>query len=304
MNSQPLVSVIALNHNQGKFLEETLESIRNQTYKNIELIICDDFSTDDSKGKIIKWTMKHSYKAKFIFNKQHLKQNKSSNIGLREATGVFISFIACDDVLLPDKITQQMEEFESLSLDYFAIYSDALLINEDSKRCSKKMFVEFYRTFSLPPSGFIFDDLKKGNFIPWGSLLFRREAFDKVGYFDEELGYEDWDFLLRLSKNYKIHFSKKVSIKYRIHSENHNKSPAHLLNARYEDFRILLKHAEYPYVRRRSKEVLIKSYVRGYHRFDEMLNLYKTYIGNDFLSKTLSLKLSLRIFNAINRLVS
>src|SRR5580704_6317104 len=105
MNNQPLVSVIALNHNQGKFLEETLDSVRNQTYKNIELIICDDCSTDDSTRKINKWIEQNNYKAKLIFNEQNLGVVKSSNRAIKQANGYYACFIACDDIMLPDKLS-------------------------------------------------------------------------------------------------------------------------------------------------------------------------------------------------------
>jgi len=225
MNNQPLVSVIALNHNQGKFLEETLESVRNQTYKNIELIICDDFSTeDDSKIRITQWLERNNFKAKLIFNEQNLGVTKSSNRAVKEATGYYVCFIACDDIMLPDKLSILVNEFSTLDSSYMAIYTDAELINEESNPFSEKSFLEFHSTFSIPPSGAIFNHLKKDNFIPWPSLLIKNEAFKNVGYFDEDLFFEDWDLLLRLSKNYKIHYSSFLSVKYRFHFNNYSNS--------------------------------------------------------------------------------
>src|SRR5437870_2138929 len=125
MGTPPLVSVIVLNHNQGRFLEETLESVRHQTYKNIELIICDDFSTDDSRTKINNWIERTRCNAKLIFNEQNLGVIRASNKAVKEATGHYVCFIACDDVMLPGKITTLVEEFSHLDSSYMAVYSDA-----------------------------------------------------------------------------------------------------------------------------------------------------------------------------------
>src|SRR5213078_141274 len=101
----------------------------------------------------------------------------------------------------------------------------------ESKPFGDKTFIETYRGFKMPPSGFIFDELKKGNFIPWPSLLVINESYKKTGYFDENLYLEDWDFLLRLSKHFKIHYSKKPLVKYRFHSDNIHRKSDYLSNA-------------------------------------------------------------------------
>jgi len=304
INSEPLISVIALNHDQGKFLEETLESVRNQTYKNIELIICDDYSSDDSKIKINRWVDRNNYKTKLIFNEQNLGVVKSSNRAIKEATGYYACFIACDDIMLPDKLTTLVKEFSSLDSSYMAIYTDAQLIDDESKPFSDKSFMEHYRYVITPPTGIIFDELKKGDFIPWPSVLFKNEVFEKLGYFDENLIIEDWDFLLRLSKDYKIHYSPKSLVKYRFHLGNIHSSKRYLLEAKYEEFKTLIKHLDDPYCLRRCKSLLVKTYLRGYYRFEEILFLYKASIGNDLLSRIFSLKQPLRIFKAIDRIVS
>jgi glycosyltransferase involved in cell wall biosynthesis len=304
MNSQPLVSVIALNHNQGKFLEETLDSVRNQTYKNIELIICDDFSTeDDSKIKITKWVERNPErfrdKPKLIFNEQNLGVTKSSNKAVKEATGYYICFIACDDVILPDKLSTLVDEFSTLDSSYMAIYTDAQMINEDGKPYSDKNFIEFHRTFSIPPSGFIFDVLKKNNFIPWPSLLIKNEAYKKVGYFDENLFLEDWDFLLRLSKYYKIHYYPYISAKYRVHSSNFNVCALLQATYRYDAFRVTLKHSDVTYFKLMSKIMLLQFYFRADIRFTEMLDLYRKNIGNSVLSKILSFNAPFNLFKKL-----
>ena len=101
--SPPLVSIIALCYNQEEFLCETLESIKAQTYKNLELIIIDDCSTDQSVKKIESWIKANNHNCNFITNKENLGLVKSLNIAVKKCKGKYYSLIACDDIYLPKK---------------------------------------------------------------------------------------------------------------------------------------------------------------------------------------------------------
>jgi len=301
--ANPLVSVVALCYNQEKFLDETLDSIRNQTYKNIELIIGDDYSLDDSRIKITKWINQNQqyfkHRIKLIFNEQNIGITKSANRLAKAATGYYACSIACDDVMLPDKITTLVQEFSSLDFTYIAIYTDAQLINEEGNPWGSQSFIKYYRNFKTPPSGYIFDALKKGNFIPWPSLLMKTEAFQKIGYLDEDLCFEDWDFLLRLSKYYKIHYYPRILAKYRFHSNNYNNSAVRKATDVYDAFRVSLKHSNRLYFNLLSKFMLFQFYYRGDVQFAQMLDLYIKNISNDLLSKILSFKMPFKILKSL-----
>ena len=298
----PLVSVVALSYNHENYLEQTLESIRNQSYSNVELIICDDFSTDGSRQKINDWVAQNNISVKKIYNEQNIGICKSLNLATSVATGKYISFIACDDIMLPDKLTTQVKEFEGLADDYFIIYSDAQIIDSDGKLQPEK-FIERLKAVATPPTGYIFDSVKVRNFIPAMSVLLKREIFDKVGVWDEDLLYEDWDFWLRVTKHYKAYYSNVISVKYRLHTNNFHASGALKSKAVYENFKIMIKHLDVPYLEQKSKRALKDFYFLSDPRFDEMLALYINKAGNNRLSRILSLKLPLPLFKLVNRLL-
>ena len=221
MNNHPLVSIIACCYNHEEFVEETLDGIISQTYENIELIIIDDFSTDNSVKKVNNWIKKHKYECLFIQNTENLGVVKTLNKALKKCNGKYLSLIACDDIYLPKKTENQIQIFEKLDDDYAAIYSDAYIINDDGiyqygTQISRKQI-------NKPPSGNIYEDLiRKDNFIPALSVIYKTEIIKELGYYDESLIYEDYDMLLRLSKKFKIYFSKEIDVCYRLHQTNMN----------------------------------------------------------------------------------
>ena len=103
MNNSPLVSIIACCYNHEKYVEETLGSIKSQTHGNIELIIIDDFSTDQSVKKISNWIEKNKYSCTFIKNTENLGVVKTLNKALKKCNGKYFSIIACDDIFLKKK---------------------------------------------------------------------------------------------------------------------------------------------------------------------------------------------------------
>ncbi|MGH9940783.1 MAG: glycosyltransferase [Pyrinomonadaceae bacterium] len=214
-DTNPLVSVIALCYNQSRFVRECLESIRTQTYKNLELIILDDCSKDDSVAVIRNWIAEHDVKCVFIAHAENRGICKTLNEALSHASGKYVMAIATDDVCLPDRIESHVRQMEALPEDVGVLYSDALRIDEDGNVLPKK-YTEFITILSNPPTGDIFSKLLEQNFIPAPATLIRKACYDKVGLYDERLCYEDWDMWLRISQHYKFVFSPSISAKYRI----------------------------------------------------------------------------------------
>jgi glycosyltransferase involved in cell wall biosynthesis len=221
MNNYPLVSIIACCYNHEKFVEETLDGIISQTYENIDLIIIDDFSTDSSVKKINNWIKKHKHECLFIQNIENIGVVKTLNKALKKCKGKYFSMIACDDIYLPKKIESQIHYFEKIDDDYGAIYSDAYIIDENSSyQYGTQISI---KQINKPPSGNIYEDLiRKDNFIPALSVIYKTEIIKELGYYDESLIYEDYDMLLRLSKQYKIYFQKEIECCYRLHQTNMN----------------------------------------------------------------------------------
>ncbi len=215
MDAAPLVTVIVVCYNQARFVRECLESVRLQTYENIELIVIDDCSDDGSVGVIESWIAAQHNKPLFIVHKQNQGICKTLNDALSFASGKYISIIAADDVYLPEKTETQVSLFESLPEQAGVIYSNALQMDA-SGSLLKQNFIETHRTFEVMPEGKLFDVLLEGNFIPAMSTMVRRDCYDKVGLYDEQLTYEDFDMWLRISQHYDFVFSPLISAKYRV----------------------------------------------------------------------------------------
>ena len=228
MVDKPLVSVIALCYNHSRFVAECLESIRNQTYQHLQLIVIDDESKDDSVALIEEWISTHDVTCTFIKHTTNKGICKSLNEGLALARGKYISIIGTDDVWLPDKLEHQVPVMEQLPEEVAVIYSDAYRINEQGNLLAGR-YIEYMSQearnlpsgryivpFFSPPEGDIFPHLVENNFIPGMTTLIRRSCYDTIGWYDERLCFEDWDMWFRISQRFKFAYSPIISAKYRI----------------------------------------------------------------------------------------
>lgn len=219
---KPLVSTIALCYNQAKFAVETLNSIKNQTYANIELIIMDDCSTDNSVEVIENWIKETQYSCTFIKHDKNQGICKTLNEAFSHCKGQYLQIIACDDIMLPEKTAVQIELMKKQPENVAVVYSDAYLIKDDGSP-HYGWFIQRRRQFTDAPDGYIYDDLLKGNFIPAMSTLIRSDVVRELGGWDNNLAYEDQDMWLRISKKYHFSFSQSPSVRYRVHNNNTTK---------------------------------------------------------------------------------
>jgi glycosyltransferase involved in cell wall biosynthesis len=212
----PLVTAIALCYNHERFILECLESIKAQQYPNLQLIITDDASKDASAELIRKWVAENaSLHPTFIHNAQNQGVCKALNSALAAARGKYIAMTATDDVWVPGRLGQQVPVMEKLPEEIGVLYSDAYQIDEAGNPLPNR-FIESYRTFEQMPEGDIQDPLWVGNFIPAMTTLVRRSVYEKVGYYDESLFYEDWDMWLRIAQQFRFAFFPNPAARYRI----------------------------------------------------------------------------------------
>jgi glycosyltransferase involved in cell wall biosynthesis len=211
----PLVTVFVGCYNQSRFVEECLDSVKHQTYPNIQVIIFDDCSKDNSVAVINSWLKKHRVNWQFIPHTRNMGICPSLNEVLQLARGKYISMVAADDVWQPDKTSRQVEMMEQMPGDVGVLYTDAFQIDENGETLPQ-LFIEAHREFVIPPEGFLFDVLWEGNFIPAMTTLVRRNCFTKVGTYDEDLCFEDWDMWMRISRIFRFAYDKTPTAKYRI----------------------------------------------------------------------------------------
>jgi glycosyltransferase involved in cell wall biosynthesis len=211
----PMVTVIAVCYNHERFVVDCLESIWHQTYRHKQVLVVDDCSSDMSVSLIRSWLRKRDLDWAFIAHDRNCGLCKTLNECLALATGEYISIIATDDLWLPNKLNDQVSIMESLSERVGVVYSDALQIDE-AGCVLPRTFIEEQRGFSSLPEGDVFRTLADGNFIPAMATLVRRSCYDRVGHYDEQLCYEDWDMWLRIAVEFEFAASASISAKYRI----------------------------------------------------------------------------------------
>lgn len=214
-SSGPLVTAIAVCYNHERFVRECLESIRQQTYQRLQLIVIDDCSSDRSVRIIRQWVSYTGVDCLLIPHTQNVGICRALNEGLRHAKGEYISVISTDDVWMLDKTERQVRLLENARENVGVVYSDALRMDEAGRTVSG-MFIESHRKFPSMPHGNVFDVLMWGNFIPAMTTLTKKKCFEAVGWYDERLAYEDWDMWLRIAQRFQFVFSPSVSAKYRI----------------------------------------------------------------------------------------
>lgn len=223
--TSPLVSIGVASFNNAAYITETLDSINYQTYSNWELLIVDDASTDESVRVISDWLEAHpAITARLIQNPLNRGICHTFNRFLSEAKGEYISIIGSDDRFLSNKLSRQVTILEGAPADTGVVYSDVSKINARGDIIEPSV----YATGQIKPfSGDVWLEMLKTNFLGAMTVLIRRECFTRLGFFDEQLAYEDWDMWLRISREYNFVYQPEVTCHYRIHGASvlHKKRP-------------------------------------------------------------------------------
>jgi teichuronic acid biosynthesis glycosyltransferase TuaG len=227
MKYSGIVSVIIPVYNGDKYISKALESVLRQTYKNIELIVVNDGSTDTTQDILDKYSKADS-RIKVYQIKNTGLPSKVRNFAVSKSKGSFLAFLDADDIWLPKKLEIQLKEIHTNS-EIALVYSSAIVFGD----------VNFFSPlFGLLPLPFraarSFDQLLKRNSICCSTVLLRKSIFLKMNGFDEEellKAVEDYDLWLRICKNNKISYCKNILVKYRIHSKGISKDKMKLNNS-------------------------------------------------------------------------
>ena len=204
-----MVSVIVPCYNHENYVTESLNSVFNQTYSNIELIVIDDGSKDNSVGIIMELKKVND----FIFKCQsNIGVCKTLNKAIKMSSGKYVAILASDDYWDKTKIEKQVKLLESKSLSEFC-YTQALEFDSDTGK-EIKIFP------SKPLTGSILKNVFLRQHVPAGSILFTRNLFDKIEGFDEKLKEEDWDFVIRSASQTEFSVIKEPLFYYRSHELN------------------------------------------------------------------------------------
>lgn len=224
-----IVSVIVPVYNRAHYVAETIESILAQTYKNIELILINDGSTDSSLIVLQEYQRRHPDKV-VIVDQENQGQIAARNNGIKKAKGEFIAFLDSDDLWYPEKLELQLPYLKNdVALVYSAIENidqNGTVLNQEY--CDESLVSDMYAALLVQ------------NRMTGGSVVVTKRALDDVGLFDPEFkAAENWDLWLRICRKYRAALVNKVLVKYRIHPGNMSANHQLMLEAKEK---ILHKH--------------------------------------------------------------
>ena len=225
LNLNYKISVIIPTYNRGNIIENSITSVLNQTYKNFEVIIIDDGSTDNTKEIIDKFDDK---RIKYIKIKENLGGSNARNIGIRHATGRYISFQDSDDISYTNKLELQFNNMinKNSNLDFCkikVIYNNSYYNFVPTEYQEKKII-----------RGKIFSELiKNGNFISTQSILVRKKFIEKYLFDINMPRLQDYELILRMIPNVKISYTKKVLVELHIQKDSIQNSNEKLKKAIY-----------------------------------------------------------------------
>jgi glycosyltransferase involved in cell wall biosynthesis len=203
----PAVSVVIPAHNAAPWLAETLRSVLDQTYRDLEVIVVNDGSTDDTQDVIASFGQR-------IYCVEQTNQGlpAARNTGIRSARGDWIALLDADDLWLPDKLERQMELVKNVPTLKWT-YCDAYMFDDATGTTTSTLSAG-----RRLPDGDILRPLFLGNFIGTPTTVIRRDVFDNVGMLDETLvpcG-EDWDLWLRIAAHYQVGVVRLPLARYRV----------------------------------------------------------------------------------------
>ena len=234
--NEPLVSVVVIAYNSADYILETLESIAGQTYENIELVVADDASSDETVAITRKWMQEHGDRFHgCILNDAEKNQGIPGNLnaGIRRAGGKYIKTIAADDLLLPNCIADNVKGCEDMQVPYLFTWLVKFTDTpEGRKQWEEAPNLAFYQADPATQHKML---LRKNQI--YGPLFFFEKAFwEEMGTYDEHYRMlEDYPMWIRMAdKGLKFHFLNVPTVAYRISDTSvSNGSGRRVVNVRY-----------------------------------------------------------------------
>lgn len=202
------ISVIMATYNRGKLIAEAITSVYAQNYANLELIVVDDGSTDNTLEVLQPWLGRDD----FIFLQQpNQGQPAAQNLALSRASGDYICFLDSDNIWLPGKLEWQLAYMESHP-EIDVLYGDLITIDGDGQETSRHNMPRF--------SGKIYRELLKDNCVSGNTAMMRRHCLDRYGPFDASVRVAaDFEMWLRYSPHCTFQYVPQLFAKYRVFAD-------------------------------------------------------------------------------------
>ena len=224
MDRCPLVTVGVVTYNSGEFIESTLDSIKNQDYQNIELVISDDCSSDDTVSKCESWLEKNSarfVRVKLVTVAKNTGVSGNSNRALNEAHGIWYKCFDGDDILLPHAISLYVS-FVNEHPEAIHVAAKTTHMNENNNTLYKDDMLTKYYCREKISAQKQYSVISKFLFVECPTYFSKVSAMRDVGGFDERFpSQEDYPLLIKMvSKGHKIYFLDEVTVKYRVRTDS------------------------------------------------------------------------------------
>ena len=292
MEKQPLVSVIVVSYNAEKTVLETLDSVLRQTYQNVELVLSDDCSKDNTVQVARKWFDEHStaFKGGAYLLTAENNQGVCANFNkaIRSSHGEWIKIIAADDILLPNCCKDYVEYAQShpdaqyitgLIDVYDEKFDDSCLMKRGLQPVSSDIYLKnVEEQLKIAASTMI---------ISGAGIFYSRHLFDTIGGYDTKYPFEDWPSVISsLEAGFKVYLLRKSTVGYRYHDSLSNKS-GRLFNIAFKrQIRAFFRERCFRYL-----DVKSRTKFRIQWAFEEFLD----FIGlnrNNMLGRTIEIVLS------------
>ena len=220
MNKTPTVTVVIPSYNSMRYIAETMETVLNQTYRDFEVLVVNDGSTDDTPN----WVERLSEKEPKVRMVSQANQGLAGArcTGVTNAKGKYVAFIDDDDLWELTKLEKQVNSLES-NPEAGVCYTWTALADSEGKPTG--------RVIASEAEGNVWTKMTEMNIVCCGSTpMIRRSCFDEVGLFDREVSpSDDWDMWWRISAKYPFTLIKEPLILYRQHPNNSSKKCEHML---------------------------------------------------------------------------
>lgn len=208
---QPLISIALATYNGNRFLREQLDSIYSQTYGNIEVVACDDCSSDDTAAILEEYRKRHGLR--YLVNESNLGFMRNFEKIITLCRGEFIALADQDDVWLPEKLEKQLKGLGNASL----VYSDAFLVDEAGRQLPGSLI----RTSGVRPlSGKNFEYFVCNTCVTGCTTLFRRDLLIHALPIPACETYHDWWLAVVASRREGVNYMDSRLVKYRQHEGN------------------------------------------------------------------------------------
>jgi len=210
---QPLVSVCIALYNHERFLRQTLDSVLAQTYKNFEIIVVDDGSSDGSLELLESYARQYPSIRVFTHpNKSNKGISATTNLAVEQSRGEYLAFLGSDDVWCEDKLERQLPLFDDSQIGL--VCSRSYIIDGVGQRVPD---VIIGTDVSNDPDVLV--KMIRANQIAALTVVVRRECFEQLGLFDAAV-YSDWEMWMRIMARWKVGFIDEPLAFYRVHDYN------------------------------------------------------------------------------------